>query len=62
MYTLRFGSVFHSTGVAAMDINGSFGRTSSRGPQKTHAANVGEEALHTGYRYGNFTLLYAPVT
>jgi hypothetical protein len=62
MCTLRFGSVFHSTGVAAMDINGSFGHTSSRGPQKASAADVGEEALHTGYRYGNFTLLYAPVT
>jgi hypothetical protein len=45
-----------------MDINGSFGHTSHRRPQKISAADVGEEALHTGYRYGNFTLLYAPVT
>jgi hypothetical protein len=32
------------------------------GRKKDSAADVGEEALHTGYRYGNFTLLYAPVT
>jgi hypothetical protein len=46
-----------------MDINGSFGHTSSRVPQKkSYAANVCEEALRTGLPVGNFTLLYAPVT
>jgi hypothetical protein len=45
-----------------MDINGSCGHTSSRVPQKAHAANVCEEALRTGLPVGNFTLLYAPVT
>lgn len=62
MSHIAFGSVFHSTGVAAMDINGSFGRTSSRVPQKASAADVCEEALRTGLPVGDFTLLYAPVT